>query len=127
MFQRCTNEKSPDYKDYGGRGITVCERWKAFENFLEDMGERPSIKLTLERADNNGHYEPNNCRWATIFEQRSNHRGNVFVEHNGVRQTVAQWARQAGITHAGMRQRLKLWPKGRALSEYRSDSQTRFQ
>lgn len=73
MIQRCENEKNPAYSRYGGRGIRVCDRWHRFENFLEDMGRRPRDR-SLDRRDNNGHYEPGNCRWATASEQMKNRR-----------------------------------------------------
>ena len=73
MKQRCSNPKAAKYNIYGGRGIIVCERWFQFENFLADMGERPK-GTTLDRIDSNRNYEPGNCRWATIMEQRQNQR-----------------------------------------------------
>lgn len=74
MWARCTNSKLKSYKNYGGRGISVCERWKDFQNFLDDMGARPDGKSLDRYPDNDGNYEPNNCRWATAKEQRANQR-----------------------------------------------------
>ena len=74
MIQRCENIKNPAYDRYGGREISVCDRWHKFENFLADMGPRPSTLLSLDRINNDGNYEPSNCRWATRSEQMKNRR-----------------------------------------------------
>ena len=79
MKQRCGNPKSDSYKDYGGRGIKVCERWiNSFENFLADMGQAPAKHFSIDRKDTNGNYEPSNCRWATAKEQRANQRPRSY-------------------------------------------------
>ncbi len=72
MRSRCNSPKNPRYGRYGGRGIKVCERWQDYDNFLADMGRRPGEGLSLDRVNNDGDYEPNNCRWATIEEQANN-------------------------------------------------------
>ena len=106
MIRRCENPKAKNFPRYGGRGITVCERWRtSFEAFLSDMGSRPEGK-TLDRIDNEGNYEPSNCRWATASEQQRNMRSNQWVEFNGERMIVTDWARRLGISHGTLRHRL---------------------
>ena len=97
MMQRCLQPNTPKFDRYGGRGITVCNRWQVFENFFEDMGEMP-IGSTIDRIDNNGNYEPNNCRWATRLQQANNVERNVYIELNGRKQTVSQWARELSLS-----------------------------
>ena len=75
MKQRCINPKKQNYKNYGGRGIKVCDRWlNSYENFLEDMGRKPNSNYSIDRINVNGNYEPNNCRWSDIYDQRNNRR-----------------------------------------------------
>ena len=74
MRRRCSNPKSIGFKSYGGRGIRVCERWDTFANFLADMGRKPSARHSIDRIDNDGDYEPDNCKWSTPKEQASNRR-----------------------------------------------------
>jgi len=106
MMTRCTNEKEPSWKNYGGRGITVCERWKKFENFLTDMGERP-IGLTIDRYPNNdGNYEPGNCRWATYTEQAENRRSARYVVIYGVSMKLSVASARFGISSSRIRDRI---------------------
>lgn len=92
MLARCFNPRLRAWRHYGGRGIVVCERWRElFENFLADMGPRPSPKHSIDRIDNDGDYGPGNCRWATRNEQARNVSRNRLVAHNGETKTVAEW------------------------------------
>ena len=91
MIARCTNPRHHAYRRYGGRGITVDERWRHFEHFLADMGIKPP-GLTLERIDNTHGYSPANCRWATRKEQARNRRNNRLFTHQGVTRHLAEWA-----------------------------------
>lgn len=107
MRRRCLNPKSPRYKHYGARGIMVCDRWRgSFDNFFIDMGERPTTKHSLERIDNNGNYEPGNCRWATDKEQRRNTQRTVFVEFDGHRISLADYCEITGIKRNTIKSRL---------------------
>lgn len=94
---RCQCQTQPAYPNYGGRGVKVCERWQVFENFLEDMGPRPSSKHSIDRIDTNGDYCPENCRWATWKEQQRNRSNNVKFLYEGQMRTIAELAEIAGI------------------------------
>jgi len=107
MRQRCFDPKHKNYALYGGRGITVCERWLTFENFYADMGPRPTPKHTIDRfPDKDGPYAPDNCRWATWTEQQNNRSNNRHVLVNGERLTIAQAARALGVTVKVIRGRI---------------------
>ena len=98
MVARCQNPKAQGYHYYGGRGITVCDRWlESFENFYADMGERPSPKHSIDRIDVDGPYSPENCRWATWEEQANNKRNTVWIEFQGERLSAAQWRKRLGV------------------------------
>lgn len=104
---RCTNVNGIDYKDYGGRGITYCDKWSTFEGFWEDMQEGYSDGLSIDRINVNGNYEKSNCRWATAKEQANNMRTNLPHTYKGVTLTISQWGEKLGIPHNRIRQRLK--------------------
>lgn len=106
MRQRCYYEKSIGFANYGGRGISVCERWvDSFENFYADMGDRPP-KHTLDRINPDGHYEPGNCRWITSKEQNRNRRDNKTFEYQGKQRTIPEIAEMVGIKESTLRRRL---------------------
>lgn len=114
---RCLNPNSKSYKDYGGRGIKICKRWENFQNFFVDMGLRPSSKHSIERIENNGSYEPGNCRWATSKEQSNNTRWNRVVFMGGKKKTLTQWAELSGINYNTLKYRLSHgWTTERALT-----------
>lgn len=99
LKSRCLNPNSPNYKDYGGRGITVCDRWlNSFENFLEDMGKRPAKNYSINRINNDLGYSPENCRWDTSTNQASNTRINRYIELYGIRKSLAEWSRRTSIS-----------------------------
>jgi hypothetical protein len=128
MRQRCQNPNSPAWKHYGGRGITVCERWEKFENFLEDMLPTYRDDLTIDRKDNNGPYSPENCKWATRSEQAFNRRPigeDAFLKrsdahlltHKGKTKYVALWARELGLKVDTLYMRLRRgWSVERTLT-----------
>lgn len=116
MISRCKNKNVPNYKKYGGRGITICERWSKFENFLADMGECPQ-NMSLDRIDNNGNYDPENCRWATVVQQQRNKRNNVFVDYLGSRRLLVEIAKELNLDYKLVIARHKKgWPIDRVLS-----------
>jgi hypothetical protein len=116
MLARCGNPKNAAYSRYGGRGITVCERWRDFQNFFADMGEAPS-GLTLERTDNDLGYSPENCRWATRTEQARNRRSNTKLTLNGKTLTICEWEAECGISQDQISLRLRRgWSIERALT-----------
>ena len=116
MRQRCNNPKAQSYEDYGGRGIKVCTRWnESFSNFLEDMGPKPENR-SLDRMNNSGNYEKDNCRWATMKEQLNNTRFNRIVEIGGRKQTLARWTDEMKISRSTVQDRLKRgWDIERAI------------
>ena len=118
MKTRCLNTRMPDYHNYGGRGIEICWRWRySYKLFLEDMGRRPTPGHSLDRIDANGHYEPDNCRWATWIEQQRNRRDCVFLVIDGQRATISEWAERRGLSYKAVYQRLQSgWSPQRALS-----------
>lgn len=122
MWQRCTNPRNPEYKNYGGRGIRVCRRWEKFENFYADMGMKPKRRF-IDRRNNDGNYTPSNCRWATRMIQASNTRSNRRISHNGSLAHLQEWSRRTGLSSGGIRNRLDSgWSAPAALTKprYRS-------
>lgn len=121
MKQRCNNIKSKDYKNYGGRGIKVCDEWKndfmSFYNWTINNGYKDD--LTLDRIDVNGNYEPNNCRWVTWKEQGNNTRVNRIIEYNGKKKTLSEWAKELNINYSTLNNRINTnkWEIQKAFSQ----------
>lgn len=114
---RCENPSTPNFHLYGGRGITVCDRWSKFELFLKDVGERPSLAHSLDRIDNNKGYSPDNCRWATRKQQNRNTRRNHLLTMGGETECMAYWAERAGVTQDFLKKRIWAgWPLYLAIS-----------
>lgn len=116
MLARCQTPSSGAYPEYGGIGISVCERWQSFENFYDDMGDRPPGK-TLDRfPDPHGDYEPGNVRWATNTEQRRNLRNNVLIECRGRKLTAGAWSEISGVLAKTISARIRSgWPSEKAI------------
>ncbi len=108
MKARCSDPKNSNWQRYGGRGIGVCERWRdSFENFFADMGRRPTPDHELDRIDNNGGYEPGNCKWSTRLEQANNRSNTRLLAHRGETHSLAQWARLCNIDAKTLHGRLR--------------------
>lgn len=105
MKQRCLNPQNDAYKDYGGRGIKVCDRWLLFENFVEDMGIPPA-GATIGRIDNDGPYSPENCHWETYAQQNINYRKNRLVTYKGSTKPLSVWCEELGLDYFRTYQRL---------------------
>lgn len=107
MNARCFNHKNTCYVRYGGRGITVCDEWRTFENFYNwAMSSGYSDELTIDRIDVDGNYCPENCRWADFYTQANNKKNNRFIEFKGKKMTIPQWSRETGISQGTIRSRI---------------------
>jgi hypothetical protein len=116
MLQRCINPRHGAYRYYGAKGITVCDRWLKFENFIADMGPRGE-GLTIDRIDGTGNYEPGNCRWATNAQQSANKSNARILEFRGNRLSITEWAKRLGIGRHILNQRLyRGWPVEKILT-----------
>lgn len=117
MTQRCINHNHQYYHNYGGRGIKICQRWRKFKNFIEDMGEPPTKKHSIDRIDNDGNYCKSNCRWATKKQQNRNSRRNHLVTYKNKTQCISAWAEETGISATVIRWRLKYnWSTPKTLT-----------
>lgn len=118
MVRRCTKRSEPAFENYGGRGITICDRWrKSFAAFCADVGEKPSPDHTLDRIDNNGNYEPGNVRWATRVVQNRNSRRNIPVTFRGETRLLIEWSALTGINYQTLHSRIiKGWDVERAMT-----------
>lgn len=116
ILSRCYNKKASAYERYGGVGISVCKRWRdSFENFLLDMGERPSKFHSIDRyPDKNGNYCPENCRWATLKEQAQNKNNNVWYEKDGIKMIQSDWSKKLNVTDNAIKFHMK---SGKTFSE----------
>lgn len=117
MLKRCYKPNAHRYERYGGRGIRVCDRWRSFENFLADMGSKPSPKYSLDRINNDGNYEPSNCRWSSLQRQSRNKSTSRMLDFNGKSMCVADWADEVGIKRSVLNDRLRRgWTVERTLT-----------
>lgn len=120
MKTRCLNKNCSQYSYYGGRGISICDRWiHSFKNFLADMGPRQSTKHSLDRIDTNQNYYPENCKWSTHKEQVNNQRRNKILDHNGKKQTLSMWCSELNLPYHTVKARINRqgWSIERSLNE----------
>ncbi len=118
MLYRCRNPKAKAFPNYGGRGITVCDRWLNFSNFMLDMGDGHWDGAEIDRIDNNGNYEPGNCRWVTCAVNVRNKRNSLWVEFRGERRKLAELCAEIGVSRRHVNSRLAIgWDVDRALLE----------
>lgn len=111
MKTRCYNSKHKSYQWYGAKGITVCKRWIAsFESFIKDMGTKPTNKHSIDRINNSGNYEPENCRWATPLEQSNNLSTVRSMAYLGIKKSLSAWAREIKVSPSTLRRKLKQKP-----------------
>ena len=119
MKTRCLNKNDKGYKNYGGRGITICPEWMKFENFYKDMGERPKDR-SIDRIDNDGNYNKENCHWATRTEQQNNKRNNRFLTYQGKTQNIKQWSEELNIKAKTIGTRIHRGWNDKKILTYRS-------
>src|SRR5699024_10449980 len=105
MMYRCYNENDESFKNYGGRGIEVCDKWHKFEGFYEDMSDNYTDEMTIDRINVNGNYEKSNCGWLSMFDQKGNKRNSVRITHNGKTQSLKRWSEESGISVKALYQR----------------------
>lgn len=118
MNYRCKNKRYKEYHLYGGRGISVCDRWReSFENFIEDMGKRPTSKHSLDRIDNGGNYEKSNCRWANKSQQAANRRSSVMITYKNRTMCIKEWSVELNIPYQRLNYRIQVakWPIEKAI------------
>ncbi len=111
MRNRCNNPKNHAYKDYGQRGIKICDRWDSFENFISDLGERPNKQYSLDRIDVNQGYSPENCRWATWSQQQNNRRTTKYIEYKSEKMSVKQFSNLIGVPYSTVHRHLFAYKK----------------
>jgi hypothetical protein len=118
--QRCLNPNNSGYKNYGGRGITICDEWKNdFKAFYRAVGDAPTFQHSIERINNNGNYEPGNVKWATKEEQANNRRGNNLITIEGVTKTFSQWVKESNLKYSTVWERYnsRSWPIKKAIGK----------